>query len=278
MKRLFAIICAMLILAVAGCSSVNTQADEQALHYKGGALSSAKFSNCVGAETRNFDGPGDEHYVYPKGQRTYAFSADGDTAPISVVSNDNVTMTVSGVATFDLTENCEQLRKFHEQIGNKFKADMKGGAPREGWNTMLGVYMKQPLEKALDAASKQYGYQELYTDPEVKEQWENEVSRLTKSYMLEQTGENYFQNISLTIQAPVPPDNIKTALEAEQEAVAQNEAQKQRNETARTQFDSFEDCKKVLSENNCVLLKLGQEGNIPVIPVPQGSGVNLNAR
>jgi regulator of protease activity HflC (stomatin/prohibitin superfamily) len=280
MKRFLTAIFAVLGLVImAGCSSVNTQADEQALHYKGGSLSSASFSNCVGSSTRNFDGPGDDHYVYPKGQRTYAFGdSNADTGPISVVSNDNVTMQVSGVATFNLTSNCAQLRKFHEQIASKFNADMVGGQPKEGWNRLLGQYMKQPLEKALDAASKQYGYRDLYTNPDVKEQWENQVSTLAKRYMLEQTGENYFQNISLTIQAPEPPENIKEALEAEQEAVAQNDAQKQRNETARTQYDSFTDCKKVLSEDNCVLLNLAREGHVPIVPVPQGGGINLNAQ
>ena len=279
MKRFLTALAAVLgLVVVAGCSSVNTQADEQALHYKGGALSSASFENCVPASTRNYDGPGDSHYVYPLGQRTYAFGAsDADTGPISVVSNDNVSMQVSGVTTFNLTNDCDMLRKFHEQIGNKFNADMVGGSTPEGWNRMLGQYMKQPLEKALDAASKNYGYRELYTNPDVKEEWETSVSDLTKRYMLEQTGENYFQNINLTIQAPEPPENIKTALEAEQEAVAQNEAQEQRNATARTQYHSFTDCKKVLSESNCVLLNLAREGHVPIVPVPQGAGVNLNA-
>lgn len=280
MKRVLVAVFAVLgLFVMAGCSSVNTQADEQALHYKGGALSSASFANCVGPSTRNYDGPGDEHYVLPLGQRTYAFGGDSaDTGAISVVSNDNVTMQVSGVATFNLTNNCAQLRKFWEQIGKKFNADMAGGQPKDGWNVMLAQYMKQPLEKALDAASKEYGYRDLYTNPDVKERWENQVSVLTKRYMLEQTGENYFQNISLTIQAPTPPPNIQSALEAEQEAVAQNDAQEQRNTTARTQYDSFRDCKKVLSEDNCVLLNLAREGHVPIVPVPQGGGINLNAQ
>ncbi|WP_020578785.1 SPFH domain-containing protein [Actinopolymorpha alba] len=279
------------VIALNGCTSISTQPDEAGLTYNAGPLSSTKFDTCVNPSTRGWDGPGDLHYTYPFGQRTYDFSAgkSSDGNPISVVTSDNVTMTVTGVATFALNTDCKTLRQFHERIGIKFQAYMDEGQTTEGWTTMLNVYLRQPLDKAMDAASKKYGYKALYSDPAVKEKWEDEVGRLASQFIKDQAGADFFcqpsyagagpcGNAVLTLQAPVPPENIRAALTAEQEAVAQNNAQKQRNETVRTELESIRELVKVLGPEGYVLYKAVQEGKVSVVPVPAGSGININPR
>ena len=276
---------------LASCSGMNTQPDEVGLTYNAGPISSTEFEECVDSGQRAWDGPGDQHYAYPFGQRTFDFSgAEGsDSGPISVVSADNVTMSVAGVATFALNTECATLQRFHERIGVKFRAWMEDGQTTSGWSQMLGVYLKQPLDKAMDAVSKEYPYKELYSDPQVKEQWEDKVGQLVGQFINDQAGGNYFcqpsyagtggcGDLALTIQAPQPPKNIQDALTAEQQAVAENNAQKQKNETARTRYDSFADCKETLSEDNCVLLHGIDSGKVTVIPVPQGTDLNVTPR
>jgi hypothetical protein len=273
---------------LSGCTSINTQPDETGLTYNAGPISDTRFDACVTPSTRTWDGPGDKHYTYPFGQRTYDFSrgegADGN--PISVVTSDNVTMTVTGVATFSLNTDCKTLRQFHERIGIKFQSWMVDGRTTDGWRTMLNVYLKQPLDKAMDAVSKKYGYKDLYSDPAIKERWEDEVGRLASQFIKDQAGSDYFcqpsyagtgpcGNAVLTLQAPVPPENIRAALTAEQEAVAQNNAQKQRNETVRTELETIRELVKVLGPDAYVLYKAVQEGKVSVLPIPAGSGIAI---
>jgi len=246
----------LLLSTLTACSTVNTEPDEKALHYQGGSFTSSKYKNCVDPSTREWDGPGDKHYKYPFGQRTFAFTGgdDGDSPPITVVSKDNVQLTVTGVATFALNTDCKKLREFHDRIGAKFNAYVgEGETDKEmlaGWVKMLNVYMKQPLDKAMDAVSKEYGYSELFTNPRVKEEWEDKVGKLVAQFAEDQSGGDYFCSpsytgtgpcgeFSLTIQSPTPPDEIVRALAAQQVAVAENNAQRQRNVTAQTKIEQI---------------------------------------
>jgi hypothetical protein len=289
MKRAVAALAAVATVGlVAGCTGVSTNPDEVGLTYNAGPVSDTQFDVCVNPGNREWDGPGDLHYTYPFGQRTYVFAGEGsESAPISVVTKDNVTMTVSGVATFALNTDCKTIKQFHERIGIKYRAWMENGETGDGWLKMLNTYLKQPLDKAMDAVSKEYGYKQLYSDPKVKEDWESKVAALATQFIKDQSGADFFCQPSyagtgkcgqptLTLQAPVPPENIRVALTAEQEAVAQNEAQKQKNARVRTELESIKALVDVLGPDAYVLYQAIQDGKVTVVPVPQGTGININ--
>ncbi len=243
MKRLSIPLVALLLLAT-GCTSVSAGPDEIGLHYSGGSFTSQNFEECFGPSKRVVDGPGDSHPMYPFGQRTFTFdssSKDKDTDDLAVLSKDNVVMTVRGVATFDFVRDCEKVRKFHEQIGRKYAADNE-----EGWNTMLDTYLRQPLDRAMDAASQGVPYRDLYNSPEAKQAWEASVALLAPQFVKEQAGDEYFANFGVTLQRPVPPDSIIDALNNEQKAVAENQAQLQRNAQIQTELKSIEELVRVL--------------------------------
>ena len=90
-----------------------------------------------------------------------------------VVSNDDLELTVEGVVTFTLNPTCEVLREWHERIGLKYEADTP-----EGWVEMLVTYIGQPLNRALDDATKEYSWRDLYTSAEAKAEWEQKVGEL----------------------------------------------------------------------------------------------------
>ena len=51
-------------------STASTGPDQVSLHYKGGAFTSKRFSDCIAPSTRVFDGPGDGHFAYPRRRAT----------------------------------------------------------------------------------------------------------------------------------------------------------------------------------------------------------------
>lgn len=275
-------------LVLSGCSRVSTQPDEMVLHYAGGTFEAIKFERCINPSSgATILGPGDTSYSYPFGQRTFDFSGveDAESKPLSVVSKDNVEMTVSGVATFTLNTDCKTLQYFHEKIGLKFRAYYEDGESA-GWRRMLNTYMRLPLDRAMDAASQEFEWRGLFNDPKVKQEWETRVGVLARQFIKETAGADYFCNqnytgsgecgdISLTIQKPEPPDELVSALASEQAAKAENVAQAQRNAKVRTEIESIKDLVKVLGPQGAVLWQAIQKGQVSVVPVPQGSNLNI---
>ncbi|GHE28554.1 hypothetical protein GCM10017673_33720 [Streptosporangium violaceochromogenes] len=275
-------------LMLSGCSRVSTQPDEVVLHYAGGMFEAIKFERCINPSSgATLLGPGDTSYSYPFGQRTFDFSGarDAESKPLSVVSKDNVEMTVSGVATFTLNTDCKTLQRFHEKIGLKYRASYEDGRS-EGWARMLNIYMRVPLDRALDAASQEFEWRGLFNDPKVKQAWEARVGALARQFIEETGGADYFCNqnysgtgecgdISLTIQKPEPPDALVDALAAEQAAKAENVAQAQRNAKVRTEIASIRDLVKVLGPQGAVLWQAIQKGQVSVVPIPQGGNLTI---
>ncbi|MEV5409512.1 SPFH domain-containing protein [Thermopolyspora sp. NPDC052614] len=279
----------LLIFGASGCSRVSTAPDEIMLHYAGGVFEANKFERCINPSSgATLLGPGDTYFSYPFGQRTFDFtgSEDAESKPISVVSKDNVQMTVAGSATLTLNTDCKVLRQFHERIGLKYAAYQDEGATSSGWRRMLNFYLKQPLDRALDAASQEFEWRQLFNDPDIKQQWEARVGQLARQFIKETAGAEYFcqpnyagtgdcGDIVLTIQKPEPPESLVEALAAEQAAKQQNLAQQQINTKVKTELESIRDLVKVLGPQGAVLWKAIQDGKVQVVPVPQGSNINI---
>jgi len=232
---------AVLAIVVAGPSTVSTGPDQVAMHYKGGAFTSKKFSDCIAPSNREFDGPGDGHFSYPSSQTNFVFATAGnvDGDAITFVTRDGIEMAVDGVANFLLNTSCEPIRigntayeggalqRFHELIGNRYNAFMDGDGGRSaGWREMLNVYIARPLDTAIDRAGQNYTYTELYTDPNKKAQWEKDVLAGLPDLVNRQTDGDteFFQSFAVTLQKPEPPQSIKDELVKQQASVAKAKA------------------------------------------------------
>ena len=260
-------------LALTGCSQVSTAPDKAALHYKGGPLSSTEFSDCIDPSTRAWDGPRDKHYEYPAGQRTYAFTAEEvekDGAAIVVNEINGVELVTNGVVTFSLNTDCETLRAFHEQIGLK-----TGAYEEEGWRDMLATYLRQPLQRAMSDATQGLDWQALYGDPATKAAWEAQVKELLPRYVEQAMGGAYFDSFAVTVQKPDLPPKLVEAISATQEAVQQNEAQEARNVQVQSELESIRQLVEVLGPDGYNTYQAIKDGNISVVPVPQGSSLNI---
>lgn len=259
----------------------NTEPDQVGLWYKAGPLTSTKFDHCLNPGTRElFGGLADETYAYPAGQRTYDFSSNGkqDIPPIKVLTKNNLELTVSGIVVFNLTDDCETLRKFHEQIGLKDKGYMNGSETSDGWLAILSKYLQQSLQRALNEATQEFDWQELYNDVKVKAEWEKKVSASLPVFVKTLMGDEYFSNYTLTIQKPELPDDLLKALQDTQTAIQQNNAQKERNATVATELESIAKLVNILGPEGYNVYQAIKDGKINVMPIPSGSGVNLNAQ
>lgn len=282
----------VLALAVAACS-VNTEPDETAIVYYGALGSATKFEKCVKPSSRDGVSKSDNSWTYPAGQRTYDFTGGegAESKPLKVVSKDNVELTVPGSVTFALNIDCKTLQQFHERIGLKYKAFFYGtehGYDEAGWKRMLAFYLKQPLDRALDAASQEYEWRKLFNDPATKQQWEKRVGELARQFIRETAGGDFFCQPTytagatcldpvLTIQKPQPPDNLVQALAASEAAKAQNLAQQQINAKVDTELESMEKLVKLLGPDAYVKLQAVRDGRAQII-ISDGGSVNVTPK
>jgi hypothetical protein len=264
---------------MSGCSTTSTEPDEVALHYTGGSFSSKNFEKCIDASDRSVDGPGDQHYVYPKGNRTFSFTGkDGSEAgPIAVTTKDGQEVFIPGFVTFTLNTDCKTLREFHEKIGKKYEA-YKDGKDGKGWTEFLNDYVYTPLDSAMNRASLEAdGWYALYSDAAVQNEFEEAVKDSLPDEVIKALGGDFITVNAVQISKPSVSDGLKKGLSAKEEARLSNDAQKELNEKSRTQYQTIADCLVTgLSEENCTLIFLSQNGaDIPFLPIPQGGAVNF---
>lgn len=224
MKKVIPLIFILAIFAT-GCSTVDTAPDQVALHYKGGAFSDQQFNACVPNGTRQFNGPGDIHIVFPTNQRSYdASGAEGaERGPFTVVSDDSAELSVPVSVTFTLKSDCETLRRFHETVANKYGAALNSdGTPTPGWNNMLHFIIGKPLDVTLDRISQGYDWRQIWNDEKVRVEYEQEINRALPGLVAERTGdEQFFDGFSALVQKPDPVDPaLKAAIIEEQSTVA----------------------------------------------------------
>lgn len=272
-----------LLFGTAACSSVSTEPDEVALHYSGGAVSSKTFKGCVDASNRDFNGPGDQHYVYPAGQRTYSFTgASGSERGPMAVTTGSQEVLIPGFVTFTLNTDCDVLREFHEKVGKKYAAYKDGG----GWAALLNDYVAVPLSATLNEAagaiqapegqSADQNWYRLYSNAETQDEFEAYVKENLPGEIEATLGEEFITVNAVSISKPDIGSSLKESLAAKEKARIDNEAQKERNTIAATKYDSLKDCRQTgLSEQACVTVYLAEQGDIPFYPVPNGGNLNI---
>lgn len=232
MKRLkFLLLFPLLAVSLTACGthSVSTAADQVGLHYLGGPFSSKKYDSFIPASTKQWFGPGDKEYLYPNNRRT--FDATGgkgaESNPITSVSKDSAEMATPVSVTFQLDTDPKTLRKFHETIGNRYKAYMSGDEVTKGWENVLGFYIGQALNTTLDREVQQYNWRDLYNHPELRTALQAAVDKELPQLVDQQMNGHYFTGFQTLLQQPTPTNQaLKDAVAAQQAAVAAANSQK----------------------------------------------------
>ena len=148
-----------LILFAMGWGSVPV--DEIGLHYGDGPIEGEHFEKIIepgsGAQ---FLGISDKLVKLPVTQRDYtACPGDGvcDGGPIVASTRGGAEMTFNIGVTFTLNTKDSVIREFNEQICTKFDC-----TEDEGWDDMLRVNFRGPIEQALQQSVRQFTVDELY--------------------------------------------------------------------------------------------------------------------
>lgn len=282
-KKIFAVIlAAALIFSMSSCANYRTAVDQQAVHESGGPFTNPKLEDCKPPGDKGRDSwVGETFRYYPSGDRNWTFKAGGDTEPFKVFvktparedddeARQAIAITIPGEATMRLTQNCDLLKKFDTNFGRKYTAyttetDEQPGA---GWDNLLSDKFDPALQNGLNLALQSTTYDRLVSDPDLRQELQDDVAEATLASLNRSLGDDYFTDVQVTIFQPVLPESIQTNIEA-------NEAAKQFNEKVETEKKTMKELVDILGPYGYLVYKGMQDGQVPVLPVPQGSGVSL---
>ena len=167
--RLIALVIA--VAALAACGS--TTADTVGLRYDDGPIEGEHFEGVVEPGSgQKFLGPLNKIIRLPVNQREYTFCADVrtkdddtgcDAPPITVTALCGAELAFSGGVTFELnTGDNDIVRQFYEEICRKFDCAGEDGVKNDGWDEMLRVNMRGPIEDALQEEVRGYSVDAIY--------------------------------------------------------------------------------------------------------------------
>lgn len=211
-----------------GTHGASTAADQVGLHYLGGPFSSKKYDSYIPASTKKWFGPGDKEYFYPAGQRTYDATGGkkSERDSISSVSQDSVEMSTKISVTFNLKTDEKTLRKFHEQVGIKYKAYMHDDETSDGWRNLLDFYIGQSIETTLDREIANYKWRDLYNKSEIRVALQKQIDEDLPALVQSKIGDEYFSNFAAQVQKPdVTNDALKQSIADTQNNIASAQAQ-----------------------------------------------------
>lgn len=161
----------LLAVGLAACGS--TTADTVGIQYGDGPIEGEHYETVVEPGSgQKFLGFGDKIIRVPINQREYTFCAnvrtdDNDAGcdgePIVVTALGGAELAFSGGVTFELNTGDEVvLRAWYEEIGRKFGAVDADGVDNDGWDEMLRVNMRGPIEDALQQEVRGFSADAIY--------------------------------------------------------------------------------------------------------------------
>jgi hypothetical protein len=294
LKRITTVIAgALLAVGLTACSGVTTEADEVALRYEGSGAFEGRvdptFIECLPPSVGDYGGMGDGTFTYPFGQQTLKFSDNPAEAPdfpaldVSAPSpggGQPITMktpvTIYYTPAFD---NCDTLRQFHEKIGRKYTA-----WEPTGWKSMASRYLVDPTNLAVDRAALGYDWVRLTANETDKIAWENGIKLMlqggtdangapVQSLIETVGGGGYFRIDAVTAQKPILPDTIQRAI-ADTESARQGKLTAEQFAAAARDFPGGPVEYQKFLDSQAIRDAIAR-GQVEVIPVPAGAGVNI---
>lgn len=232
------IMLAVVALFATGCGLSSSEVNETCLVYSGGVVEDKEFQFVMEpGSTSKSVGVGSEVYCYPNDQRSWV---SGQDAPeVTVVSADEVNLTVPYQLYFKLNTDDGTLVKFHENIGVKVDAWTDAG-----WLEMLNTYFAPQVDRAMDEAALAFDWRELRSSSEVREQFQRDVVTSLKRKVTEVVGGDYFcgpnytggdapcGDFTFTVGKPEPTNGSLVA-SIEQEQINQTKVAAQEAENLR---------------------------------------------
>lgn len=169
-------------------------------------------------------------FQYPA--RQISFDATGgegsERGAYEVTSNakEPARLGVPVVFTFDLTTDCEALKRFHKDFATKYvKSEGKVDDTPE-WVQLLNYVIGQPAEVVLSQLSQKYTWREIWNDEKVRITFQEELlKRIPEASKQRTNGEQFFENFQVLVTKPWLLDQeLQAAITREQQAIADAKA------------------------------------------------------
>lgn len=294
MKKLAGIILGASIMAVTACTSVSTTGNTVALQYENGPFDTKAFFKCWPENKKSLsEDAGDDYVYYPAGQRDFDFGdGDGkDASAFTSTTSDNVEIKTQGVLKFELNTKCESytdpsgkvwpggvLQYMHETLTNQKGAygDEDGSMSQPAWSRFLTAYLGAAADKAVDNSSLRFKHMDLYNNLDTKVQWESSVKKDAEEIVKTLTqGVPIFRVTAVVLQKPELPGSIKAGLQGQVEAELANKKAETELSFAKNfpgGIPAYQEFQKQQAINEAI-----RSGKVPVIPIPAGSDIIVNA-
>ena len=289
-----------------------TPVDQLGLHYTGGPFEGQKFVEIIDPGSGNrFLGLQDKLILLPVTQRDYTASGDqgSDGAAIVAPARGGVEMQFEVGAYFTLNTSPDVIRRFYERVCVKFACD-----DEDGWDEMLRVNFRRPIEQAIQQSIREYSVNELYAgQPEqgaseeeataILARVQEEIAADLKENINRVLGGDYFCGPTFDRSNPdVCPDfefQITSAFptsESVREAFAENAASQQaivtaQNEAAAAVAEAegqaeaqaalnglYADPNYIAYLNALALQECASNSNCTLVVSPGGTNVNVTPR
>lgn len=129
--------------------------------------------------------------------------------------------------TFDLTQNCDDLKEFYTKYATKDNGWLDDdGNSTDGWIKLLNYTISQPAQQAIIRITQKYPWQKVWNDEAVRAEYQRDLTAdLQKEAATRTGGKEYFSNFLVTVGKPYPTDEaLRNAVAAQQSSQAEANA------------------------------------------------------
>lgn len=229
------VLAAATVLSLSGCAYHAMGPAEQAVVQNGSFFPGANhnLTECIGpSQTKNeaFN----DVFKFPARQIAWNASNDPNSKPnrgpyvVVASAKAPAEMDVPVSVTFDLTQDCDKLKKFYAEFAAGYGGVLNDdGTESDGWKSLVNHVIGQPLQDTLNGVAQKYTWQEIWNNEDVRAEFRQEIDKqLPAASKARTNGAEYFSNFQVTVLKPTPVNkDLKDAIEAQQAAVQRAQAE-----------------------------------------------------